>query len=271
MKVNEDHKRKFGIRFPSYHSIHHQPHWNLAETNDLLPPPEVPFNAIRSPSLPAMARKSKFDSLKFSDSVPNMIPNTLKPRIVLTKIDSEDNESFKSRSSKNVNPGSRSSRISPSPYGSNLSCASQKSDLKLSQNKLWDESLKTLDSPQDHLKFRGKHSLPDDGEFEKIKVLPKFNFSVFEMSPYIPAHLSSLSSSRNHSLTANVGSQTHLNTSLSYLNMKETNKFAKRRSSNMSLRSPSERDNISRSTRGVGINTREKALISGVLNRWTSN
>ena len=107
-----------------------------------------------------------------------------------------------------------------------------------------------------------------------------------ESEVFLPIHLSPLYSpglqkserSRNSSLTAHAGSQSHLNTSLSCLNIKVgaslpqlTNYTmillqspqsieSKLCSSNMSLRSPVEK-------RGTVLNTRQKALLSGVLNR----
>ena len=102
-------------------------------------------------------------------------------------------------------------------------------------------------------------------------IVLNFIFSVFENNAFFPAHLSPTPRSRNLSLTTNVGSQTHLNTTLSYFNMNEKNNSSRLCNSNMSLRSPSERDHMRRSERGPGINTKQKVLISGVLNRWTSS
>ena len=281
-KGHEENKRRSDRSFLSFKL---QQQWSHSENMDMMPPPDTPFRAIRSPSLPAMARRrSQHHSLR-SDSVPNFVPNPLQPRIVLTNADSEDKDSLKSKSSRSRLPNCGSSRVSPSPCVSTLSSCgsinkscdlsftshrSLRSNSVFSQNRLWEQSQMTLDSSKDQLKVTGKSSLPDDGE-GKLCYLNYNSFLVFENTPFLPTHLSPSTRSRNLSLTTHMGSQTHLNTSLSFYNMNENNKASRMCSSNMSLRSPSEKEHMRRSERGRAINTRERVLISGVVNRWTSS
>ena len=73
----------------------------------------------------------------------------------------------------------------------------------------------------------------------------------------LASHQLQLYRNRNHSMKTHRGSRGHLNTSLEEVRSRAPV------SSNISLRSP-----LERSVRLRGINTRERALISGVINRW---
>ena len=72
----------------------------------------------------------------------------------------------------------------------------------------------------------------------------------------LASHQLQLYRNRNHSMKTHRGSRGHLNTSLEEVRSRAPV------SSNISLRSP-----LERSVRLRGINTRERALISGVINR----
>ena len=141
-----------------------------------------------------------------------------------------------------------------------------------SQNRLWEQSQATLDDSKFQRKsVSGNTCWSEDGGKQCKMIITYEIILVFDNPLFLPAPLTPTLRSRNPSMTTHVGSQTHLNTSLSYLNIKEDSVNTRLCSSNMSLKSPSEKEYMRKAARGKQLNTRQKVLLSGVLNRWTSN
>ena len=138
---------------------------------------------IRSPSLPAIARKRSQPYSIVSYSAPNITPNPLQPRIVLTNAESVDRDSLKSKSfmsMRALRSESNTSKVSPSPCvstqpscdsfnkSSSYSLFPHRSNSMVSQSRLWDHSFRTLNTNKESRRIRGKNSISDDGEYKNI-------------------------------------------------------------------------------------------------------